>query len=455
MPPPESDTDTQDGPAVPFETLPEESPLLAGQMRPEAMAIGDSIFNGVRSATISEDLAQGSPPAQVGRAFGWGMAIPDYRRPVLFDLEAEVREGVDLARLRRHAIENADRWIEERGEWSGRNFFDNVAIAGATYRDLHERTAGAERRRIPGLLARLRASSDFNFDVTAQLWFSLNTAFVLSPSAEPEIDELTPLEQVASRKPRRLFVNIGPNEGLFRIGITGSFSRQRRAEIRRIPGLARTLAETLENECADVERIYFNLLIRPRTIANLAPRTDAEMFETPGDGYFERYVGRLAALNGMSAAQMRQFDDDIARTNEETAAAMTEVLGGRIAFVDTYAMSTELDGKHYGNARKLTVDRGGTPNRLSNQPLSANPYGFRQGGLFGLDNMHPTRVGYALIGQRMADLVAATEGMAAPQLDLQAAFDGDTLLQDPPRSWDALNLLMSLIASLGFDDLLA
>ena len=328
-----------------FLPLPETSPLLANAGEPEAMAIGDSIFNGVRSATIDGTLARWSPPAQVARDRGWRMVLPDYRRPVLFDLEAEIRDGIDLGRIRAHVLDNADRWIEERGEWSAHTFFDNISVAGAAYGDLHDATAGDARAKIPGLLERLRSGDGLDFETLAALWFNLNTAFLLNPSGHPELDDLTPLEQVASRKPKRLFINIGSNEGLFRIGVTGSFTRQNRASIGAIPNLARTLAEALRDHCPDVGRIYFNLLIRPRTIANLAPRQDADMFEVPGDGYFEHYVGRLAALNGMTGAQMRAFDEEIAGVNDETQEAMRQVLGDRIVFVDTYALSTKFDGK--------------------------------------------------------------------------------------------------------------
>ncbi len=82
-------------------------------------------------------------------------------------------------------------------------------------------------------------------------------------------------------------------------------------------------------------------------------------------------------------------------------------------------------------------------------PLSANLFGFRQGGLFGLDNMHPTIVGYAQLARTIAAAIAEEEGSEPASIDDQAAFDADTLLQDPPRSWDRLNLLFSLIGSLG------
>ena len=54
---------------------------------PELMAIGDSVYNGVRSLTIDRVLASHSVPAQVAAAFGWDFVSPDYPRPVLANLE--------------------------------------------------------------------------------------------------------------------------------------------------------------------------------------------------------------------------------------------------------------------------------------------------------------------------------------------------------------------------------
>jgi len=415
--------------------------------RPELMAIGDSIFNGVRSLTVNEDLAGGSPPAFLAQALGLSMRQPDYRRPVLFDLEREIREGLDLGRLREHVIDNADRWVEERGEWSNAPYFDNIGIAAAAYGDLHEATAGERRIRVPMLLQDMRQRSHLDFAALYEFWTRLNAAFLLNPSNDPEFEDLTPLEWVASRKPRRLLVNIGSNEGLFRVGATASNPRTNQDQVRQIPAMAKRLAEVLRDHCGDVERIYFNLLLRPRALANLAPRTDQELFTRMNGRYFDRYIGRLGALNGMSGAQMEAFDDLIRAVNDDTRAAMSEVLGERIRFVDLYAFSDRLDAKHHGNDRKVEVQAGQRQIRLSNLPLSANIFGFRHGGLFGIDNMHPTQVGYALLANEMAQIIAETEGATVNPIDIQDAYEADTLVTDPPRSLDSLGFILSFLGA--------
>jgi hypothetical protein len=424
---------------------------------PELMAIGDSIFNGVRSATINESLALTSPPAFVARGLGLPMRQPNYRRPVLFDLEAEMRRGVDLHRLRASIIDNAERWLEERGEWSSQRFFDNIAVAGEDYVGLNTRTAGASRAQLPLLLLRLRQRSELDFDTVGEMFFALNSAFILNPTSEPQLDDLTQLEQVASRRPKRLLVNIGNNEGLFGIGISGSYDRRYLDRLRTIPDLATALATTLRDEAGDIGHIYVNLLIRPRTLGNLAPRRDEDMWNRPGDGYYDRYVGRLGALNGLDAEQMQAFDAAIEEINDETRAAIDQIYAGqatRVVYVDTFAMSNQYDGKHYGNSRMVEVQAGPVQKRLSNLPFSANPlFGFNAGGLFGLDNMHPTNVGYAILANRIGAAIATTEGLAFTPIELQDAFEGDSLLQDPPRHWDVVMLLASLAGLFSIFDL--
>ena len=415
--------------------------------RPEIMAIGDSLYNGVRSLTIKEDLAQGSPAAQVARGLGFAFNVPDYRRPILFDLEEELREGVDLDRIRENIIDNAERWLEERGNWSGDSFFDNIAVAGFEFADLHKASAGTVRPKLPSILAQLRADRGINFNAIVELYMALNTAFLLNPSGDPRLEDLTSMEWIASRKPKRLLINIGSNEGLFKIGLGGAVTREHLDGVKTIPALTEELADVLATHCAEVEHIYFNLLIRPRVISNLAPRTDDEMFQITGEAYFRRYVGRLGSIGGISAEQMQRFDQTVKGVNDDCSQILTNKLGDRVHLVDSYALADKFDGKHFGNTRKVEVQSEKRTLRLSNQPFSANSLmGFRQGGLFSLDNLHLTRVGYSLLANEVGETVAKAEGIPFNPIDPQDSFEADTLITDPPRNVDRINLLASLLA---------
>ena len=437
-----------------FRPLAANSPHLQGHANPDIMAIGDSIFNGVRSLTISEDLAAASPPAFVARGLGLQMVQPDYRRPLLFDLEQELRDGIDLGRLYRSIVDNAERWLEERGEWSNHRFFDNISVAGFAYRDMHVATAGFARAHIRTLVDRLKMRGGLDFNIITELYMALNIAFVLNPTSEPELDDLTQLEQVASRRPKRLLINIGNNEGLFGIGISASFSRTSLQQLRMIPELAKQLAEVLKTHCAGVGKFYFNTLLRPRVLANLAPRSDHEMFNPPPrGGYFKRYVARLGSMNGMSADQMKDFDNEIAKVNRATETAMKAVFGrqqDKLVFVDLYKMVDGFDAKHFGAGRRLKVEVGGRTLHMSNYPFSANAFGFRQGGIFSLDNMHPTNVGYALLANTMGKAIAAAEpGLKYRNMDFDDAAAGDTLIMDPPRNIDRIGALLGLLGLIG------
>nr|WP_298689574.1 SGNH/GDSL hydrolase family protein [uncultured Dongia sp.] len=426
-------------------------------LNPEIMAIGDSIFNGVRSLSLSGQLAALSPIAQMADALKLKCTTPDYPRPVLVDLEEAFRGGLpDLIDLKAAAVKNAQAWIKELPTWSKHIAFDNIAIAGATYPDLLTTTAGEQRGKIHKALKNLKDAKGLSFyGKLFALYNAINTIFLLNPTGLPELDDLTPIDMVSHRKPKRLFINIGNNEGLFRIGVSGDYNEADKKLLRSIPTFATELAEHLVKDCGDVERIYFNLLIRPRVLANLAPRTDNEMYQTPENGgYFKTYVGRLTDKNEMTAKQMESFDNEVSKVNAATEANMKAVFGAqahKLQFVNIFNISEQFDTKHWGDTRKVPVRRKAVTWQLSNYPFSSNIGGFRQGGLWGLDNMHPAAAGYALLAEEMRQVVVKTEDIAnsLPILP-QKAFDKDTLLQDVPRNWDALMLVFSAFANLGF-----
>ena len=97
-------------------------------------------------------------------------------------------------------------------------------------------------------------------------------------------------------------------------------------------------------------------------------------------------------------------------------------LGNRVAFADIYAACPPFDGKHY-IGRGLAIP--GRATTLNNKPITPVPFGFF-GGFAGLDNMHPTIPGYAVI----ADVVLAALGRGSVKTDKAAAYAADTLLNN-------------------------
>ncbi len=111
-------------------------------MRPEMMAIGDSLYQGVRSLTIKNGLNQLSAPAQVAEALSirHKFTCPDPRRPILADMEKWLRMLPDLGGIKADLAKNTDYWFAKRPSPSGRLFFENVAVASATIADLTTQT---------------------------------------------------------------------------------------------------------------------------------------------------------------------------------------------------------------------------------------------------------------------------------------------------------------------------
>jgi hypothetical protein len=415
---------------------------LATLGRPALMAIGDSIYNGVRSLTIHAELAALSPPAQVAGALGVPFVVPDYPRPVLFDLE-EVLHGVDLMGFKDAVIANAQGWIGER-PWSGHLAFDNLSCGGADIASLWEDTAGPHRAELPALLAKVAAHGPVDFVAIAHLWYAINVAFVLNPTQAPGLDALSPLDLVTAREPKALLINIGSNEGLFNAVFTGDVAASKPG-IAKIPGLVQQLAARLAKLPASIGTIYFNNLIKPSTIANLMPQSD--MFMAPGCGNYieQNYIPRIGGGTGLKPSAMKDLDMLIADVNAQAKAILTAA-DPRIRIVDIYRMAAERDGKHgCMPAGAVTVKDGPSTLRLTNVPLLYNfLIGFVRGGLFGLDNMHPTAVGYAVLANAVLD------AMGQPQTaSFQAAYERDTLLQHPPRLTDLLQMLLGTLGNVG------
>ena len=98
--------------------------MQAGAMRyadrPAIMAIGDSLYQGVRSLSFTSELALHSPPAQVAGSLNLPMTLPDPPLPILFDLEASLRQGGLInfaARIRDACLNNASYWLNN-AVWS-------------------------------------------------------------------------------------------------------------------------------------------------------------------------------------------------------------------------------------------------------------------------------------------------------------------------------------------------
>jgi len=85
--------------------------------QPDIMAIGDSMYQGIRSLSFIPDMVRFSAPAQVANAIGMLMTVPDLQHPLLFNLEAELRNGGLLhlvSHIRDVCVDNLKFWPLDR-----------------------------------------------------------------------------------------------------------------------------------------------------------------------------------------------------------------------------------------------------------------------------------------------------------------------------------------------------
>lgn len=410
--------------------------------RPELMAIGDSLYNGTRSLTTNAELARLSVPAQVARAFGWDFKVPAYPFDVLFNLEALFRANAfDIDTLQMAVIANAQRWLDMES-WADTDCFDNLAIAQTTIGNQSRFTHRNHVSQIAPLIDRLRNGSDLDLTGIVALYLAINTAFVLNPSRRLDSGwaDKTPLEIVAARRPKRLLVNLGANDGLWTIclqAIKTEFDPAAIADDMHDLGVQLAAFK----EAGQVDRIYFNLLPKVSCVANLMPRRDPDR-PPGGSGYYPEYLGRLGQLGSLTAGDMQAIDQELLALNHTIRDDFNSLFpGGGITFIDTYGLLAGRDDKHFRDGKPIWVHNW----RLNNVPLQGFSH---KGGLYGLDNLHPTTVGYAALAQAVCEQIVATEGLKPVQpIDFMTAFDSDSLLTDVPPLLDVENLLIDLVAA--------
>lgn len=468
--------------------------LAADYMNPPLMALGDSLYNGVSSLRINWWLSEWSVPAMVGIGLGlvpqdadwqrvvdgerprtfWGPQYPDVDKD---DYHQEARSfGFDLERtgLREivwnGALREQARNLLALYAWkppSGRLFNDNLAFSGADTIDLVSRTAGSMRERLVhareatgqqndlAILERVSRAGPItggrNFSSIARGFYLINAAFVLNPMRQKCIETLTPFEQVLLRKPKRLLVNIGSNNGIYRMGLEGVnlYETVEDDYAGRCTCIAdylgndylrdiATMIAKLEEEEA-IETVYLNGLIPPSRIANLVPEKGS-VSRLPGSIYYTAYapafsVGGHARIDGND---VRRADEFIAALTREVQRLMDEANArlaakpGRPAtaprkftLVDVDRLTARYDYKHIeSDEKRMLIARGG--NGLADVRFDLRPLNFddtprvyskvAEGGFVSFDNMHLSSSGYAMLAGTVLDAIQANEAVSRPEL---------------------------------------
>ena len=408
---------------------------------PEMMAIGDSLFNGVRSLTINQQLAQWSAPAQIARALGEPFAIPDYPRNVVINFEQWLHDFPFVTTSLQDLEQNIRYWDTQPR--SALTDFDNIAIASARYEHLYNWTWDDAQIDLDEIRVALGNQFHEPNARLGDLFFDFNTRFLLNPTGDPATPKRSPLQIVADRKPKRLLVSIGHNNGVWEMGFgakassgLGGVSDDQPFNAGDVQQLARFVQE-LKALPAEVKHIYINAMPLPSDVADLMPVPDTSDTHKPGPGgYYPVYENSLGFnYANLTAAQAKANDDLVRQVNAMVAQeAATEA---RIHIVPIDQAFQDWNFKADPNAKTVTFDGKVISNLMIQAGGLILPLGWR-GGLMGLDGMHPSILGYAVMAQEILKAIQAHEGLnpVAP-IDLYRAYLADSLLQRPPSAWGA------------------
>ena len=427
---------------------------------PDIMVIGDSLAQGCRSLTVNQEFSSqcyGARIAQVGRV---PFTTPDFARPILFDLEQEVRQvdfglgvldaGVVFEGFTQRFRSNLQDWLANRKE-SDAATFENIALAGCKVGDLMDRTAQTSSIQIAQLTPNGANSDILKLDL-GDLHLAINGRFTLNPSQDPAYAGYSPMDWVRVREPKRLIIHVGHNHGLYSVGgdglnvsITqGNFW----ADFQRLAEQVALLPDT-------VGQIIVVLLPKVGSVANLAPVGT----QRDPQGYAASYDPVLSTSpSSLSASELEAIDQTIESTNDSIAQLFKTAAGakaGRYVFVSTYALLQDIDYKNSLDPKKLIPVGAST---YSNEYLQGTSvalpavpgqgrsvrYATRviHGGFQSIDGMHATGLGYAVLAARIMDAIGWTYDQNALYTQ---AFNEDALLSQYPGQLDGVTGLLKMV----------
>ncbi len=424
--------------------------LPAEYKHPPLMAIGDSMYQGVRSLTMSAPLFRFSPPAQVARALGLdetAFSYPDPKRPILIDMEPMVRLLPDLGAIDQLLSLNARYWARRPTSPSRRLTFENLSVASMDIGDLYAFDWDRRSRQADAVTARsagsIRALSKLEIPDDGGIGdaiLGLNARFTLNPAGRDDLEGVQPVDLVKWREPEILLLNIGSNEGLFEAGFEANPTLTD-ARVAEIVARYATLADHLKEVGPGMKKVIVNGLVLPSQTPNLmpAPESITNAGQLPrDDGYFDDYENRMGFGYGTMTGQvLKRQDAQVAAINAGMEEALRQRLGDRVAFVDLAGQMKRLNRKHERLSDENTIRAGG--NYISNMMLESYPGGgFKAGGFCGLDGMHPSVVGYGRIAKEVLRVLGRGGG---ERIDYEACYRADTLLMDLPGLWTELMFL--------------
>jgi hypothetical protein len=432
------------------------------RLNPKLMAIGDSLPQGCRHLTVKASYCAQSWPARIAQTQGWDFAVPDHPRPVLFDLEAEIRRLdpvilspalLSFAGLPGRIMENLKAWQQQPG---GSKFecFDNLAAAGAKVHDLYSRTAASSNTEIDHVTT---GGTDNILSKVGDLHLPVNARFVLNPQQKLEYNAFSPLDWVEQRQPDTLLVHCGHNHGLFEFGFAAKDQptvTQGDHDGLDYFGQWQKVAGRLAALPAAVQRIVVVLLPKVGGVAALHPVSDQR-----SNGYAPAYEPRiLPVARRLNGARVAEVDASIKVVNariEKIVHDAAKAVGtqGRLIFIDAFAELEALDYKNsLENKRRLRLSKNLLlDNRfLDGRPNFPNVFTATLvgGGYLSVDGMHASGVGYADLASKVMAALGLPHSAKQRETLLLRAFQEDTLLANYPLELDGLIRLIDLTRTL-------
>lgn len=424
-----------------------------GFRSPELMVIGDNALNGMSSATLDGRRAAAAPPVLAAAAAGLPIRPVTLPRAVLADMEQACRDlaagALNVAGFRERILGDLALWEADLAgpKAEGPAWFDVLAISGAAVVDLTDAasgSAGGARRMLAGAAKRFRAAAGLPGDELVEIHMGVETVHTLNPRGLAELDGLTQVDHVDLRRPKRLVIGVGQNDGLVSAIMAGKRIDVFDRRLARLPEAMRRLGEALAPGLEETQRVVLLGLPRPGLVANLRPKTLHPDEQDPGRDpkardHWRRYVGFLAMRGDMTGREVVEFDAHAAEIWRKAVEAFRGAIGrvaDRVIEVDPAAVLAPYDQKHGGEG--LPVDVGGRRLALGNLILDPETPG-----LYGIDNLNLNGAGQALIARALADALVPGTGDA---VDIDAAARAEPLLHDAPPLLNPAAFLISLLS---------
>ena len=437
-------------------------------MHPELMVIGDSLSQGCRSLSVTRPFCQQSWPARVAKCQGWNFLVPDFPRPILFDLEEEVRQLGDLVQISPKDIRfqgllgrfftNLRAWLANKVE-SKLTCFDNLGLAGCQPYDLYARTAATSNAEIQTLCPEGSLVKALDLGNVGKLHLAINGRFVLNPSQASQFNGLTPLDWVEARQPKWVLFQCGHNNGFYAIGADADpanldFSKPNDNGDDFYGSFAKIAARLAA--LPEPTQVVVLLLPKIGAVANLAPSDNSRL-----NGYAPYYSAAFStSKTTLTGPVLSDVDRSVMAANAKLRQIFTDAATAaqhpkRFLFVDTFELFNTIDYKNsLVTGDRIVVDSEETIDNyyLHGDLVFQRPFPpgtplwkkiLQQGGFQSIDGMHPTGCGYAYIAFRVVETMQL--GGADLSKMLEQAYLDDSLLHDFPLK---LDLLISVLAEL-------